>query len=243
MATIPSLPTREELQAAVDESKPRPQPNLDAEKPAEVYPVDTLAGQGVLRQMTIKEWQDAVEAGEEILTKSRFVSHRIENIISSGDVRKLKTLKFLLLLLEWYGALQAPTKGGGRNVPNPEKLHTQLSNWSSSLVDGVTQRFAEGNRTLTRWHLDNLITHICALAVTVDDFATDLYDLAQDLKLEMRDVRKYFKEIGCVVGPPSEGEMKRMRVGKRQGKGRVVARLRLPLVFPKMRVVSQRKRR
>ncbi|KAL8933357.1 MAG: hypothetical protein Q9216_006403, partial [Gyalolechia sp. 2 TL-2023] len=199
MAATTSMPTREQLQAAVDESKPRPQPNPDAETPADVYPVEQLAGRDVLRQMTIKHWQDAVEAGEEILTKSRFVSHRIQNVVSGGDVRKLKTLKYLLLLLEWHAALpsSSPGKLGGRKVPASEKLCGTLGGWSSSLVDGVTVRFAEANRTVTRWHLDHLITHICALAVTVDGFATDVYDLQQDLKLEMKDLRKYYREIGC----------------------------------------------
>ncbi|KAL8718438.1 MAG: hypothetical protein Q9225_004422 [Loekoesia sp. 1 TL-2023] len=243
MADTSSIPTRDELQAAADESKPRPQPNLDAKKPADVYPIERLVGHGMLPQMTIKEWQDAIESGEEILTKSRFVSHRIQHVVSGGNVRKLKTLKYLLLLLEWYGALQSPTKGGGRKLLHPEKLRNGLSGWSSSLVDGVTHRFAGGGRVVTRWHLDNLITHICALAVTVDDFTSDVYDLTQDLKLEMKDMRKYFREIGCQMGPPTEGEMKRLGVGKVEGKGRMIARLRLPLELPKMRVVRAKKRR
>ncbi|KAL8938422.1 MAG: hypothetical protein Q9211_003205 [Gyalolechia sp. 1 TL-2023] len=242
MAATTSMPTREELQAAVDESKPRPQPNPDAKTPADVYPIEKLAGREVLRQMTIKEWQDAVENGEEILTRSRFVSHRVQNLVSGGDVRKLKTLKYLLLLLEWYGALPAPTKLGGRRVPGAEKLHSALAGWSSSLVDGVTHRFAEQGRMVTRWHLDNLITHICALAATVDGFATDVYDLMQDLKLEMKNMKKYYREIGCQVSPPTEGEMRRMGIGKAEAKRRVVARLKLPLEFPKMKVMRAKKR-
>ncbi|KAL9002111.1 MAG: hypothetical protein Q9188_004940 [Gyalolechia gomerana] len=242
MAATTSIPSREELQAAVDESKPRPNPNPGAENPADVYPIEKLVGPEVLRQMTIKEWQDAVEAGKEILTKSRFVSHRIQNIVSGGDVRKLKTLKYLLLLLEWYGALPSPSKIGGRKVPGPEKLHSTLSGWSSSLIDGVTHRFSGQGRMVTRWHLDNLITHICALAVTIDGFTTDLYDLQQDLKMELKDLRKYYKEIGCQVGPPTEREMKSMGIGKAERRARVVARLKMPLEFPKMRVVRAKKR-
>lgn len=243
MAATTSMPTREELQAAVDESKPRPRPNLDAEIPADVYPVEKLVGREVLRQMTTKGWQDAVEAGEEILTKSRFVSHRIQTLVSSNDVRKLKTLKYLLLLLEWYNVLPASGKLGARSVPKPEHMYAKLEGWSSFLVDGVTTRFTEqGGRTVTRWHLDNLITHICALAVTVDGFTTDVYDLQQDLKLEMKDMRKYYREIGCQASPPTEAEMRKMGIGKAEGKGRVMARLKLPLEFPKMRVMRAKRR-
>ncbi|KAI4111949.1 MAG: hypothetical protein LQ338_008343, partial [Usnochroma carphineum] len=84
-ATTSSMPTREELQTQVDESKPRPRPTLNAGKPAEVYPIEELVGQGTLPQMMVKDWQDAIEAGEEILTKSRFVSHRVGAIVKNGD--------------------------------------------------------------------------------------------------------------------------------------------------------------
>ncbi|KAL9595779.1 MAG: hypothetical protein Q9219_006233 [cf. Caloplaca sp. 3 TL-2023] len=245
MAPTSSMPSREEIQAAADDSKPRPRPNLDAETPADVYPIDTLAGPGTLRQMTIREWQDAVENGEEILTKSRFVSHRIQAIVSGGDVRKLKTLKYLLLLLEFHNALGPSNRDGGRSIPPREKLKTELGNWSSALVEGVTHRFSGGgdHRALTRWYLDFLITHICALALTVDGFHCDTYDLMLDLRLEGKDMRKYAREIGCRVDGMTEGEMKKWGVGREGAKGRVVARLRLPLEFPRMRVAVGRKKR
>ncbi|KAI4176111.1 MAG: hypothetical protein LQ346_007945 [Caloplaca aetnensis] len=235
------MPTREELQASVDDSKPRPKPNLDAETPAEVYSIEQLVGPGKLAQMTIKEWQDAIEADEEILTTSRFVSRRVQAIVKSDDIRKLKTLKYLLLLVEWYNALRPGLKGVGRKVLAPEKLHEQLTGWSSSLIDSVSQRFTSGagSRDVTRWHLDNLITHICALAITVDGFATNVYDLGQDLKLENKHTKKYYREIGTQVGPPTEGEIKKLGWVKKD----VVARLRIPLTFPKMRVLDARKRR
>ncbi|KAI4116385.1 MAG: hypothetical protein LQ338_007723, partial [Usnochroma carphineum] len=117
----------------------------------------------------------------------------------------------------------------------PDKLQQELSGWSSSLVDSVSQRFTEGSggsRNVTRWHLDNLITHICATAITVDGFTSNIYDLGQDLRLEAKNTRSYFREIGCQVGPPTEAEMKRMGLRKKDA----VARLKLPLSFPKMRV-------
>ncbi|KAL8926724.1 MAG: hypothetical protein Q9208_002798 [Pyrenodesmia sp. 3 TL-2023] len=240
-ANFSSMPTREHLQASVDDSKPRPKPNLDAETPAEAYPIEQLVGPGTLAQMTIKEWQDAIEAEEEILTKSRFVSRRVQAIVKSDDVRKLKTLKYLLLLIEWHNALIPGRKGVGRKVLAPEKMHEKLDGWSSSLIDAVSQRFTSGggSRDLTRWHLDNLVTHICALAITVDGFTTNVYDLGQDLRLEIKDTKKYMKEIGAEVGPPTDAEMKRWGWVKRD----VVARLKLPLTFPKMRVLQAKRRR
>lgn len=40
---------------------------------------------------------------------------------------------------------------------------------------------------MTRWHVDNLITHICAAALYVDNFEVDVNDLRDDLKLENKE--------------------------------------------------------
>ncbi|KAL8705116.1 MAG: hypothetical protein Q9201_001761 [Fulgogasparrea decipioides] len=240
-ATASSMPTREALQAAVDESKPRPQPNLGAETPTDVYPIDQLVGPGMLRQMTIKEWQDAVESREDILTKSRFVSNRVQKIVPNGDVRKIKTLKYLLFLLEWHGVLVATGKGGGRKVPEREQLREKLGAWGSELIKQVSNRFAEGGRLVSRWQLDNLITHICALALAVDDFTTDVHDIKEDLRLENKDIRKYFREIGAHVVSPTEIERAKLKIGKAEAAAHHLAKLRLPLQFPKMRVLAAKR--
>lgn len=231
--TTTSMPSRQDLQTAVDDSKPRPKPNLAAETPAEVYTIDQLVGPGVLRQMTVKEWQDAVENKEDILTKSRFVSHRIQSVLSSGDVRRLKTLKYLLLLLEWKDAL-IPAAKMGHHVRSDDKLREKLGSWGSELVRQVSDRFSELKKYVRGWHLDNLITHICALAITIDNFTTDVSDIKEDLRLENKSVRKYFKEIGARVVNPTESERAKMKISKAEGVGHQLAKLRLPLAFPKL---------
>lgn len=40
---------------------------------------------------------------------------------------------------------------------------------------------------MTRWHVDNLITHIAAAALIVDGFEVDVDDLRNDLKLDNRE--------------------------------------------------------
>lgn len=43
------------------------------------------------------------------------------------------------------------------------------------------------NNDMTRWHTDNLLTHICAAALLVDGFEVDVNDLRNDLKLENKE--------------------------------------------------------
>jgi hypothetical protein len=40
---------------------------------------------------------------------------------------------------------------------------------------------------MSRWHVDNLMTHIAAAALTVDDYEVDVNDLRDDLKLENKE--------------------------------------------------------
>ena len=83
--------------------------------------------------------------------------------------------------------------------------------------------------------MDNLITHICALALTLDNFATDTHDIREDLKLDVKNVQNYFRELGCAVAPPTEIERGKLKMTKAEGAGHRIAKLRLPLEFPKMR--------
>ncbi|KAL8650424.1 MAG: hypothetical protein Q9226_005151 [Calogaya cf. arnoldii] len=239
----PSGTSREDLQAAIDEAKPRPNPNPDAEAPMDVYPIDQLVGSVILKQITVKDWQDAVEQKAEVVTKSRFVSRRLQRIVSEGDVRKIKTAKYLLLLIEWYNLLLPKPNNKGRKIPDRALLRAKLGKWGSELVDSVIRRFADNgdtSKTLNTWHLDNLITHICALSITVEpeNFLTDMYDIREDLKLDNKDVKKYFKEIGCWITAPTEAERGRWGLGKVEAASHHVAKLRLPLEFPKMRVMQ-----
>lgn len=219
-STTSTMPTREELQSAVDDAKPRPKPNLQATTPAEVYPVPVLVGgEETLRALAVKDWQDAVSANKPVHTKSRFVSNRLVKVAQSGDVKNLKTLRYLLLLLDFHGCLK-PGARGVKKVPQKDEMRKAMSNASEGMTEGVRRRFADAkyvphptpsiqsshspilkvidkdreadqiliyNSVLNKWHTDNLYTHIFALALTIDNFDLDIYDLREDLKLENKE--------------------------------------------------------
>jgi DNA-directed RNA polymerase I subunit RPA49 len=97
---------------------------------------------------------------------------------------------------------------------------------------------------LTKWHVDKLVLHVCALTLHIDDFVTDTHNVREDLRLEPQQMSQYYSELGCKVSPPTEKE--RLKFGlktKAEGQGHAVARLQIPLVWPKQRVIAQRKKR
>ncbi len=40
---------------------------------------------------------------------------------------------------------------------------------------------------MNKWHTQNLLTHICALSLTIDGFRTDLHDLCVDLRTDAKE--------------------------------------------------------
>ena len=144
-ASIADMPSRETMQAEATSNKPIPKPNLKAETPAEVYTLDDLVGLKTLRSMQVKEWIDKENAGEEITTRSRFVSARIVRMVKAEEVKELKALKYLLLLIEWYLASKKTGQGSRATlkVPEKEQWETVLPGWDNAAIAGVERRFTE----------------------------------------------------------------------------------------------------
>lgn len=147
-STTSTMPTREELQLDVDDAKPRPKPNLLATTPSDVYDVsDLVGGEETLRLLVVRDWQDAVAANKPVVTTSRFVSKRLANLAQSGDVKRLKTLRYLLILLEFYASLGSGSKGI-KKVPQREQLRKAMGNASEGVTEGVRRRFADSKYVL-----------------------------------------------------------------------------------------------
>lgn len=234
-----NLPVKDEVQSSLLAAKPIPKPNLDADKIENVYPVARLVPPADMRTLAVKDWQDAVKAGEEVKLSSRFVASRLQNVVGREDVQMLKALKYLLLLLEFNGALVG---GRTKKVPQKDKLREKLSAWPEALVENVRRRFADGG-DVPKWHSDNLMTHMAAISLYIDNWRTDTHDLREDLRLENKQMSQYFMELGCKVRPPSEKEQADFKIpNKAQAAQRRVAFLKLPLEFPRPRLPATKRR-
>jgi DNA-directed RNA polymerase I subunit RPA49 len=191
----------------VDSSKPRPIPNLTAEYPADVYPTDVVVGSELMTILDVKDWVQASSAGQGVNVTSKYVAKRIVKLAKNKQIQKLKVLRFILLCINFNSALFG---GGGprpKKIPMKGKLETAMGeDTPAGQIMAIRRKFAPeagwvasgfsaieyfsdlfSNGEMPRWNIDNLMTHIAAAALIVDDFEVDVNDLRDDLKLENKE--------------------------------------------------------
>ncbi|KAL9102236.1 MAG: hypothetical protein Q9163_002596 [Psora crenata] len=247
-AVISSMPvaltasSREALEAAMDEAKPRPKPNLQATTPAEVYTIEQLVGgDNVLSKVAVKEWIDRINSGGDVTMKSPYVSKRLVKVVEAGDVKMVRVLKYIYLLIEWWKALQHNPREGKRvRKAEDKEMAPLIEAWGRDLVLGLSKRFAE-NGMLNKWRQDYFATHLLALTLIVDDFSVDTAHIQYDLKLDVKPITKLYQELGCVVHAPTKAEQNKMRITRAEAQTRRIAVLKIPLVFPKLRNPDNRR--
>lgn len=122
-----------------------------------------------------------------------------------------------------------------------------------SVLDAIRRRFAPQGSHMSKNEVTLVHTTLCALTLHIPppssragqtsgtaaaaavELATDPADLRDDLRLDAQTVQHYFRELGCRYDRPRESEFARWNVrgGKAEANQRRIARLRLPLMFPK----------
>jgi DNA-directed RNA polymerase I subunit RPA49 len=56
-------------------------------------------------------------------------------------------------------------------------------------------------------------------------------------------IKQYFHEIGCKITVPTEAERNKMKISKAEATNHNIAKLRLPLNFPRVKAGPKGKRR
>ncbi|KAL0931055.1 a49-like RNA polymerase I associated factor [Colletotrichum truncatum] len=227
-----TMASREQLQAAVDEAKPVPRPNLEADAIQDVYDPDEFIGREVLAAIPIKDWVEPTKKGEDVQVYSRHVAARVKKIVDTGNVNKIRLLRYFYFLFLFHTMAQPGKQRGTKRIPPRDKLKERLSPAPQAVIEHIRRKFSDGGE-MRKFHNDLLITHCCALACIIDNFEVDTSKLREDLRLDQKDMNNYFYEIGARVKPVA---------GKEKGKQHHVAKLALPLQFPKIRSIAPKRR-
>ncbi|KAL4909460.1 hypothetical protein BDW74DRAFT_146605 [Aspergillus multicolor] len=135
-----------------------------------------------------------------------------------------------------------------------DDLSSSQSTIPDPIIDGIRRKFAPNGSTVSPNDILLLETTICALTLHLppqpvkdgvptpnggnspNEMATDPSDLRDDLQLDNAKITQYFRELGCRVDKPRETEFAKfgIRGGKAEAATRRVARLRIPVEFPKV---------
>ncbi|PWY70218.1 hypothetical protein BO70DRAFT_389901 [Aspergillus heteromorphus CBS 117.55] len=153
---------------------------------------------------------------------------------------------------------------GSKRLPPREELRTVLSGGMADnnggelladpLIDSIRRKFAPQGASLTKNDVTFLHTTICALSLHIppapskdggnssvggnapNELATDPADLRDDLRMDNPLITQYFRELGCRVDKPRESEFTKWGIkgGKAEAAAKRIARLKIPVEFPKV---------
>jgi DNA-directed RNA polymerase I subunit RPA49 len=148
-----AMPTKEDLAAAVDHSKPRPMPNMSAEYPGDVYPIETVVGSELMTILDVKDWVDASASGQGVDVSSRFVARRIVKLARNKQIQKLKVLRFILLAINFGASLKAGGKGAKKIPPKGKLEEIMGANVPVECVMALRRKFAKEGYGFTNFLL------------------------------------------------------------------------------------------
>jgi len=231
-AVTSTMASRDDLQAVVDEAKPVPKANMEAEEIEDVYDPYAIIGKDILNLVPIREWQEAKQHDQSIKVASRYVASRLKFMGSTQeDATRMRILRYMYFVLVFNLACRPGKERGTKSVPQRKQLHSYMDPAPEAVVENIRRKFSEAG-VMRKFHMDLLITHVCVFASIVDNFDSDTSALREDLKLTQQQMNQYFHEIG--VRPTQ----------KKNEAGHTVhvARLKLPLDFPKQRHLGPKKR-
>lgn len=221
--------TKEELQAAVDQVRPVPKGNYNAEHIQDVYIPREIIGSEILNAVPVMDWQEAVRNNEAVNVPSRFVAHRIARVAANKeDKERLQVLRYLLWVIILWVTTGKGRERGTKTIAKRDKLRELLSPAPEVVIENIRRKFSD-NGVMRKEHMELLMTHCCVFASIIDNFEVNMNDLREDLKLEQKQLAQYFMEVGAQVKQSKAG-----------GVMKHIAKLQLPLVFPKIRSGARR---
>ncbi|KAK0711035.1 RNA polymerase I associated factor, A49-like protein [Lasiosphaeris hirsuta] len=224
-----NMATQEELQAIIDGARPVPRGHHDAEEIQDVYIPAEIIGAEVLNAIPVMDWQEKVEAQQAVEVPSRFIANRINRLAhNEGAVERLRVARYLLFILIFWATARQGKERGTKKIGSRRQLRELMAPAPEMVIENIRRKFSD-NGAMRKTHIDLLMTHCCVFASIIDNFDVNTFDLREDLKIEQKQLSQYFMEVGA-----------RMKQVKNGDKVDHIAKLALPLVFPKIRKVRSR---
>ncbi|KAL2426448.1 hypothetical protein ABEF95_006626 [Exophiala dermatitidis] len=215
-------------------NKPLPPANLDTTDIEKVYDLSVLVFPGpartTLSQMPLGYWRSRIEAKKDVVSRYRFVAHRVERLtrlhLENPDdptaLLKVQLLRYIQLLLEIY--TYVTRLPGRRPIPQPEKWPERTTSdttgsLSSAFLSKLVAHFfptaipTQHAKTLLTTTILALTLHIpppkWQPGTSMPALITEPSDISLDLALQPAEVTKLYRELGCKIESLSDAELAR----------------------------------
>ncbi|KAI6148083.1 Rpa49 subunit specific to nuclear RNA polymerase I [Pisolithus tinctorius] len=232
-----ALPSKEEAQATADSTRLVPPYNAEATVPSEVYPLHNIIPE--------TEWKTLSEAPFLVVgqnqripllpfQRSKWINQHLHSICDSSSPSKtnIKILQYIAYMM-LFRQLAIQSNLG------KVSLQEKLTSMPSVVADGLLSRFTESARTSSKSQFTSqketlLLTHMFALCLRVDDYATNTEIIAKDLSQSTQSINTLFKSMGCQITKLTVADLKRFGLPDSAAETKH-ALLKVPLEFPKPR--------
>ncbi|KAH9943769.1 RNA polymerase I associated factor, A49-like protein [Amylocystis lapponica] len=236
LANTGSLPTQEEAKASADSSRLIPSHNVDAQRPQDVYPLHGIIPEAEFNALSIAAFKAAEPSQRQQLlpySRSNWVNQHLR-LLSSAPKLKKSEMKILLYISTMFAFKMA-----SRLVSKKDELQARLGDVPGIVVDGLLSRFSETARSanaaqVTPQSETMLLTHMFALCLRIDDYATDTTLIAHDLSMPVEKVNTLFKSLGCKIEKLDHKQLKQLGLPDAAGDTKRAV-LKVPVEFPKVR--------
>ncbi|OJA20553.1 hypothetical protein AZE42_07068 [Rhizopogon vesiculosus] len=224
-----------EAKANADSTRLIPQYDADALNPSDAYPLHNMIPKPEWKALSISTYMAADNSASRIallpFKRSNWINGHLSLIFASPSPNKT-TVKILV----YISAMMSFHKATFKKIDKTD-IQQKLSAVPGVVVDGLLSRFTETPRgsmeaQKTSENETMLLTHMFALCLHVDDFATDTSVLAADLSMEPMKINILFKSLGCRVNKLTQSDLKRLGLPDAAGEVKR-AILKTPLEFPK----------
>ncbi|RDB23792.1 DNA-directed RNA polymerase I subunit rpa49 [Hypsizygus marmoreus] len=243
------LMTQDEAKEVADTNRPIPPFDTVATDPADIYPLHSIIPDVEWKALSISALEQAGGDQErKALLPFKWSDWINTHLKSQREDESQKSKKKNLKILLYVSAMLAFRQVLERNRKGIDKdqLSEKLPGVPPVVLDSLISRFTEAargssNLAATSATQTKLLTHIFALCLKVDNFATDTGVLAHDLGMTVPKVNGLFKTLGCKI--TILGERERTRLGLPDSTAQVKrAVLNAPVVFPKPRTMNNRRK-
>ncbi|KAK2465155.1 hypothetical protein APHAL10511_002847 [Amanita phalloides] len=238
------LLTQEGAKETADTNRLIPSYSASATEPKNIYPLHGIIPESEWKTLSVSAFEQAESERDRIallpFQSSEWINSHLRRLMAESGKVKRKNLKLLI----YISAMFMFHKIALSKRIEKHRLDAKMTGISELVIDGLLSRFSEVARgsnehQMTTKTETTLLTHLFALCLRVDNYATDTTIIAHDLSMKVPSVNQLFKSLGCKMAALDAQQLSRLGLPQSAATNKRAV-LSAPVEFPKARVGKKR---